>query len=139
MLFILLALIPFAIDAGLALISRRITAVAYTRYIISFSAGIVISASFFELLPEAKIEENAVFIGLGFFAFYLVEKLTMLHACGEEECEMHSLGILASIGMASDNIVDGLGIAIAYSINPVLGIIITLAVISHEVPQALSS
>ena len=138
-MFLFLALIPFAVDTGLAILFRRGITAPYVRYIISFSAGLVIAAAFFELLPEANLEANAIFTGLGFFMFYVIEKLTMLHACGEEECETHSLGVLASIGMASDNIIDGLGIAIAYNINPLLGVIITLVVVSHEVPQAISS
>ncbi|MDJ0269347.1 MAG: ZIP family metal transporter [Aigarchaeota archaeon] len=140
MLFLILAFIPFLADAMLAVLlrDRQLTA-NYVRYVIALSAGLVISAAFFELLPEANIEANAVFVALGFFIFYLVEKTTMLHACGEEECEAHSLGRLTAIGMASDNVVDGLGIAVAYHINPILGMIIALAVISHEVPQAIAS
>ena len=140
MFFLLLTLLPLAADLSLAVIfSKKRLPPSYVRYVIAFSAGIVISATFFELLPEASIETNAIYAAAGFFIFYLIEKLTMLHACGEEECETHSLGRLASIGMASDNIIDGIGIAIAYNINPLLGVVITLAVISHEIPQAISS
>jgi len=140
MFFIILALFPLVIDLSLGLVfSKKQSSPSYLRYAIAFSAGIVISAAFLELLPEANIEANSIYVAAGFFVFYLVEKFTMLHACGEEECEIHSLGRFAAIGMASDNVIDGIGIAIAYAINPLLGVLVTIAVISHEIPQAVSS
>jgi zinc and cadmium transporter len=41
--------------------------------------------------------------------------------------------------MASDNIIDGIGIAVAYQTDPILGIVVTLAVAAHEVPQGMTS
>jgi len=140
MWFLVYATVPFVSDVILGFIfAKRDLHPALSRYIIAFSSGLVIAAAIFELLPEANVERNALFIGLGFFVFYLVEKSTMLHACGEQECEVHSLGTLTAIGMASDNIVDGLGIAVGYLLDPVLGLIIASAVLAHEIPQALSS
>jgi zinc transporter ZupT len=139
MLFILLAVIPFLVDTVIGLLGGARLSTSNPRYIIAFSSGVVISAAFFELLPEANIEANSIFVALGFFLFYFVEKVTMLHACGEEECEVHTLGPLSVLGMALDNIVDGMGIAVATLLNPWLGITITVAVVSHEIPQALTS
>lgn len=110
-----------------------------TRYVVGFASGVVISAAFFELLPEADVSKNAIFLALGFFIFYILEKTVMLHSCGEKECKSHSLGWVAALGMASDNIIDGVGIAVAYLTDPVMGIIITLAVIIHELPQGITT
>ncbi|HIH43978.1 MAG TPA: ZIP family metal transporter [Candidatus Methanoperedenaceae archaeon] len=111
-----------------------------TRYIIAFAAGTMLGAIFFEMLPEIH-QSDSVFIALGFFSFYLLERLTMIHACGEYECttEAHRIGWLPVLGMASDNIIDGVGIAVAYLINPITGIIVALSVIVHEIPQGLST
>jgi len=92
-----------------------------------------------ELIPEANVSANAIIILLGFFVFYLVEKVIMLHSCGEAECEAHTVDWIAIVGMASDNIVDGIGIAIGYATNPSLGFLITLAVIAHEIPQGFTT
>ncbi len=105
------------------------------RYILAFASGVVVAAAFFELLPEANIEANWLYLGLGFFILYLVEKGLELHTCGERECEARGIGWITAIGMASDNIIDGIGIGVGFLINPVLGVIITLAVIAHEIPQ----
>lgn len=39
------------------------------------------------------------------------------------------------MGMASDNVVDGLGIAVGYLLDPILGLVIAAAVITHEIPK----
>ena len=97
------------------------------------------SAAFMELIPAADVSQNAVVVLLGFFTFYLVEKTIMLHSCGEEECEAHTVDWIAVVGMASDNIVDGIGIAIGYMTSPSLGFLITLAVVAHEIPQGFTT
>ncbi|KPQ44025.1 MAG: zinc transporter ZupT [Candidatus Methanoperedens nitroreducens] len=109
-----------------------------TRYIIGFAAGTMLGAVFFEMLPEIP-PADSLYIGIGFFFFYLLERLTMIHSCGEYECtsEVHKIGWLPVLGMASDNIIDGVGIAVAYLINPLTGIVVALSVIIHEVPQVL--
>lgn len=111
-----------------------------TRYIIGFAAGTMLGAVFFEMIPEIP-PSDSLYIGVGFFFFYLLERLTMIHSCGEYECtsEVHRIGWLPVLGMASDNIIDGIGIAIAYLINPLTGIVVALSVIVHEVPQGITT
>jgi zinc and cadmium transporter len=113
---------------------------SYTRYIIGFAAGTMLGAVFFEMLPEIP-PGDSLYIGVGFFFFYLLERLTMIHSCGEYECtsEVHRIGWLPVIGMASDNIIDGIGIAVAYLINPLTGIVVALSVIVHEIPQGITT
>ena len=123
--------------SGLLLYSRF--AKVSTRYIVGFASGIVIATAFFELIPESNIAENSLYLGLGFFIFYLIEKMVMLHSCGEKECEAHNVSWVAALGMSSDNIVDGVGIAVGYLTNPSLGILITIAVIAHEIPQGATT
>lgn len=43
------------------------------------------------------------------------------------------------LGIASDNIIDGIGITVAYLINPIAGITVALSVIVHEIPQGLTT
>ena len=113
---------------------------SHTRYIIGFAAGTMLGAVFFEMLPELT-PGDSFYIGVGFFFFYLLERLTMIHSCGEYECtsEVHRIGWLPVLGMASDNIIDGIGIAVAYLINPLTGIVVALSVIVHEIPQGITT
>jgi len=41
--------------------------------------------------------------------------------------------------MALDNVVDGIGIAVGYAVNPMLGLFITIGVVIHEIPQGIAS
>lgn len=116
------------------------------RYVIAFSSGIVTAAVFFELLPESfegleggQLQLATLVMALGFFVFYVVEKVIMLHACGEPECTTHAYSPTMVIGMASDNVIDGVGIAIGFLLDPLLGIVITLVVVAHEVPQGITT
>ncbi len=111
----------------------------YFRYFMGFASGTVIAAAFFELLPNVSMETGAYVIAFGFFFFYFLERVMMIHACGERECETHSLSVVSVFGMALDNIIDGAGIAIGFLTSFELGIVLTIAVIVHEIPQGLSS
>ncbi|MBI1734517.1 MAG: ZIP family metal transporter [Candidatus Rokubacteria bacterium] len=109
------------------------------RYVIAFAAGVLLAVTFFDILPETDLKADAAYLALGFVTFYLLEKLLMIHACGESECETHHIGPVAVFGMALDNVVDGGGIAVGYLIDPSLGLAITAAVVLHEIPQGMTS
>jgi len=78
-----------------------------TRYLIAFASGVLLAVVFFDILPELDVQAHYGYLALGFFTFYVLEKLMMLHACGEEECEVHAIGPVAVVGMALDNVIDG--------------------------------
>ena len=109
------------------------------RYIVAFASGTILSAAFFHVLPEVNWKSDTLFLALGFVTFYVLEKLMMIHACGESECDTHRIGPIAVVGMALDNVIDGAGIVIGYRINPLLGLAITIAVVLHEIPQGMTS
>lgn len=135
----------YAIVAGLSdlgagwLALRGMTAKLESRYVIGFAAGVLLAVSFLTILPEVNMKEDAFFLALGFLTFYVLEKVMMIHACGESECETHQIGAVAVVGMALDNFIDGAGIAVGYLINPLLGLSITAAVVLHEIPQGIAS
>ncbi|MBI5560123.1 MAG: ZIP family metal transporter, partial [Deltaproteobacteria bacterium] len=109
------------------------------RYVIAISAGVVIATVFLDLLPETNLKKDAWIMALGFLLFYVTGKLTMLHSCGEMECEEHSMNMVSVIGMSLDNIIDGIAITVGYLTDPHIGLVITVAVVVHEIPQDLSA
>lgn len=137
LLYALLAAVADIASGVLAIHSRFLE--VNQRYVVAFASGVVVSTAFLELLPKSDVGNNAIFVVLGFFTFYLIEKVMLLHACGEKECEAHTMGWTAVAGMASDNVVDGVGIAVAYFTDPAFGLIITVAVVLHEIPQGMAS
>ncbi len=110
-----------------------------SRYVIAFAAGAVLGAAFLHILPEVNLRSDSPLLALGFLTFYVLEKMMMIHACGEEECDTHRIGPIAVLGMALDNVLDGAGIVIGYNLNPMLGLVITIAVVLHEIPQGMTS
>lgn len=114
-------------------------------YLVSFSAGGLMGGAFFHLLPEsigANCKPLSIFVSLmaGFCLFFILEKFLRWHHCHEHgnECprKLH-LGYLNLIGDAVHNLIDGIIIASTYAVSIPLGIVTTISIISHEIPQEL--
>jgi zinc and cadmium transporter len=118
--------------------------------LISYAVGTLLGAVFIELLPHAfgmadSLEEMAATILFGILLFFILEKLVLWRHCHQEECEAHDphqtthdhgrSGMMIMIGDTFHNFVDGVLIAAAFLANTELGIVTSLAIIAHEVPQ----
>lgn len=108
------------------------------RYLVAFAGGAMVAIALYDLIPQMTAH-NAVALLLGFFSIYLLEKLVMIHACREMECETHGMGWPALIGIATESLIDGLAIAVGFRVAPALGLLIALAVFVHEVPRGLTT
>lgn len=139
-MYILLAFLAALADVagGLLPLHPRFRSIG-TRYALAFASGAVVSAAFFDLLPESDVKLNWPFLGAGFFIMYLIDKGLALHQCAERDCELTGVSWITVIGMAADNVIDGAGIAISYLTHAYLGIVVTLAVIAHEIPQGFTT
>jgi zinc and cadmium transporter len=139
--YLLLALLAgvAALAGGLLYLFTRLRALSM-RYAIAFAAGLLLSTVFFEMLPELTFESpEPSLLALGFFSFYAVEKLMIIHTCGEAECEGHTFGKLGMVGLTVDGIVDGAAIASGFLVEPILGVTIAIAVAAHELPQGFAT
>lgn len=107
---------------------------------VSFASGTLLGASFFGLLPEgAALAGDAVwvFFAAGMVTFFLIEFAFHWHHHGERDGP-HPVTYLNLLGDALHNFVDGMAIATTFAVNVQLGIVTTLAVVAHEIPQELS-
>jgi len=121
---------------------KRIEGVLF--FLVSFSAGTLLGAAFFDILPEA-VEGAAhpegvlelAFVGL-IFAF-AVEKIVHWHHhhAGSAKEHHHPLGTLTLVGDGVHNFFDGVAIAAAFMVNVPLGITTTIAIALHEIPQEI--
>jgi zinc and cadmium transporter len=120
--------------------------------LLAFAVGTLLAAVFVGLIPEA-IERGgdvgpvllAVLAGL--FGFLILEKVLRLphtHGHADEHGglghEVHRplpAGTLILAGDAFHNFVDGIVIATAFTVSIPLGIVTSLAVVAHEIPQEL--
>jgi zinc and cadmium transporter len=110
--------------------------------LIGFSAGALIGGAFLHLLPEAleKSSSTNVFyvLILGIVLFFAMERYFYWRHCHEKEvCDIHAFTYLNLIGDGIHNFIDGLVIAASFMLSVKLGIVTTLAIILHEIPQEL--
>jgi zinc and cadmium transporter len=108
--------------------------------LVGFAAGALIGGAFLHLLPETVqiSTDTNVFLSLsfGFFLFFLLEKLVWRH-CHKIKCEIHTFAYMNLIGDGVHNFTDGLVIAASFVSSIELGIVTSLAVAFHEIPQEI--
>jgi zinc and cadmium transporter len=134
--------------------------------LLSFSAGVMLGAAFFHMLPEA-VEEGGQkvvpFVLAGFLLLYLLERFVLIHLCAEPAvnaqlaqqcvdesgdhhghghgtgtgCEVHTLGLAAWIGMSLHTVVDGFVLGAANA-APTIGPLVFVAIVAHKIPSAFS-
>ncbi len=113
----------------------------FLLFLISLSAGALMGGAFLHLLPEAseKIDIGSLYpiVLLSFILFFLIEKLLHWRHCHKNNCDTHTFGYMSLLGDAIHNFLDGLVIAGTFLIDIKLGLITTLAIALHEIPQEL--
>lgn len=109
--------------------------------LIGFSAGSLIGSAFLHLLPEALEKTKSVvtfyYLILGIILFFLMERYFYWRHCHDGICDVHAFSYLNLIGDGLHNFIDGVIIAVSFTVSLKIGIVTTLAVIFHEIPQEL--
>ncbi len=107
--------------------------------LVSFAAGSLLGAAFLDLIPEAVEETPDIFIYVlsGILIFFLMEKFLYWYHCHKGKCDVHIFTYLNLIGDGIHNFIDGIIIATSFLINVQLGMVTSLAIIMHEIPQEI--
>ena len=109
---------------------------------VAFSAGALMGGALLHLLPEA-VEESAgstIFLTvlIGFSVFFIIERFLYWHHCHKYgKCKVHMFTYMNLLGDGIHNFTDGIIIAASFIINIPFGIVTTIAIIAHEIPQEL--
>ncbi len=138
--------------AGAFLLLPELLRIRLLPSFVSFAVGALLGAAFLGLLPEALeasgvggAQKVALVVLLGLLGFFLLEKMVLWRHCHTDDCEAHvpdmeharkmSAGTLILIGDGVHNMVDGVLIAAAFLTDIHLGVMTSVAVIAHEIPQ----
>lgn len=114
--------------------------------LVAFSAGGMMGGAFLHLLPEAIMEVGAdpsatlslfSYLILGFCAFFILEQFIEWY---HEHTDIHQKRSASYLVLISDlihNFIDGLVIAGSFTTGFQVGIVTTLAIALHEIPQEI--
>ncbi len=141
-------LVAMSATAVLSALTGGVMALRMVRqvgYIIAVGAGIRIGAAFFDLLPESvelmggQATLAMVFAAVGFLAFYVIEKMTLLHLGHETATELdhdaiahQHVGLIGAVAMSIHSLLDGVAMAAAFQASPELGLVVGLVVVIHR-------
>ncbi len=122
---------------------------ALLPHLVSFATGALLGAALLALLPHA-LDSGAGAHGVGMalaggiITFFVLEKMVLWRHCHADHCEAHgpeqhhrdrASATLILWGDGFHNFLDGVLIAAAFLTDPHLGIVTTVAVFAHEIPQ----
>lgn len=115
--------------------------------LIGLGAGVRIGAAFFDLAPESArslgdVELAMVFAAIGLLAFYVLERVTLLHVGHEAGIvvERHEeVGVLGAGGMSVHSFLDGIAIGAAFHAGAELGVLIAIVVILHDFSDGIGT
>lgn len=130
---------------GIILLSKRSWAEKLALYATPFAAGALLAAVFLDLLSEgielAKPYTVLLSALIGMILFFFAERfLRWFHHHHEHEDGQKHTDPTASLVVAGDtlhNALDGVVIAASFLISIPTGIITTIAVAAHEIPQEI--
>jgi len=126
---------------GFILMNNKRSADILMRISTPFAAGALLAAVYFELLPEAlhqiPADQASLWVLGGMIAFFMLEHyFNWFHHHHEHEHEATPAPLIIA-GDTIHNLLDGIAIGAAFLVDVPTGIVATLAVAIHEIPQEI--
>jgi zinc transporter ZupT len=119
--------------------------------ILGFTAGVLLGVVAFDVFPEMftliqahhmpPVAPMVAFV-VGFLAFHIVEKLTIIHYMHEDEYAAHNhplVGVLSALALIGHSFADGIGIGLAFQVSTEVGVPVAIAVIAHDFSDGLNT
>lgn len=126
---------------GILLLSRRKWAEGLAAYATPFAAGALLAAVFLDLLKDGVEEANPTTVLIsalvGIVIFFFAERfLHWFHHHHQHGGSDPTVSLIV-VGDTLHNALDGVAIAAAFLVSIPTGIVTTLAVAAHEIPQEI--
>jgi zinc transporter ZupT len=113
---------------------------------IALSGGIVVAVAIFDLIPEAldavgNADRVAGLIGAGFLLFFVAHRFLVLHHRDEPEQALahRRVGRMSAAALGLHSFADGLAIGLAFGLNAETGVLVLLAVVSHDFADGINA
>jgi len=114
--------------------------------LIALSGGVVVAIALLEVLPEAERElgqpeRTSLLVALGFVLFFLANRMLVLHHRDDsDQARAHRrIGTVGALALSAHSAVDGLGIGLALHVSLSAGLLVFLAVASHDFADGLNT
>lgn len=114
--------------------------------IVGFSAGAVVAVAFFDLIPEAlelsdyEDTTTMAIVALGFALYLLADRLFVMHGHDDDHDHGHThKGNVGAGTLSIHSFLDGIGIGLAFKVSPVLGLVVALAVLTHDFSDGINT
>ncbi len=114
--------------------------------VIAFTGGVVVAVALFDVLPEGITNvgdpaKATTLVAIGFLVFFFAERVLVLHHRDQpdEARAHHRVGILGALGLSIHSFIDGLGIGLAFGLDSATGLLVFVAVISHDFADGLNT
>ena len=136
----------FSLIGGMLLLSKRISVDTVQRIAIPFAAGAMLSVALLDLLPESieassSLSLTMVAVLTGFVLFFILERFLSWfhhhHEHGVHTKKRRNIRSLVVTGDVIHNAIDGMVIGAAFLADPFLGLVTTVAIAAHEIPQEI--
>lgn len=119
--------------------------------LLGFGAGVLLGASFFDLLPEALMaaakqgwntHATLALPVLGFLLFYGADRFLETHICPTGDCEVEArrrIGRMSAVGLIAHSALDGASIVAATLVSWRIGLIVAVGIVAHDLSDGLNT
>ncbi|MBP6858298.1 MAG: ZIP family metal transporter [Candidatus Pacebacteria bacterium] len=127
---------------------------------LGLSAGAVIGAALFDLIPEAielgesvfHPEHMTAFVAVGFLTYLILDRAFSFHTHGDNHIDGHAVqsnteesaahmhrGSLGAASFCLHSFIDGLAIGLAFQASSAIGTIVAIAVVAHRFSDGINT
>jgi len=141
--------IPLSLCTVVSTLLGELTALRLREHletVLALSGGVVVAVALFDVLPEAMrgIDDPrrvTTLVAAGFLVFFFFQRALVLHHRDDpEEARAHRrVGALGAGALSVHSFVDGLGIGLAFGVDTLTGVLVFIAVISHDFADGLNT